>query len=139
MINRKLGEAVEFDHGMTLTLARERFGLYWLRVNALHDVRANAVHEMQEDPCKKAMMHRLESDLLTMDEREITAQWPQDWWQAFRLRWFPPWWLARWPVEYRYLREKQYGKVFLSVFPDRTTKHHGSHMNIHHFDGCLVP
>ena len=28
----------------------------------------------------------------------IKAEWPRDWWQAFRARWFPAWALKRWPV-----------------------------------------
>lgn len=29
-----------------------------------------------------------------------TFRYPRDWWQAFRERWFPRWWLRRWPVAY---------------------------------------
>jgi hypothetical protein len=32
---------------------------------------------------------------------DIEEKWPQDWWQAFRERWFPAWWLNRWPVKYK--------------------------------------
>lgn len=31
---------------------------------------------------------------------EVHEQWPADWWQAFKARWFPLRWLARWPVRY---------------------------------------
>ncbi len=31
---------------------------------------------------------------------EINKFWPRDWWQAFRERWFPAWWLNYWPVRY---------------------------------------
>lgn len=31
---------------------------------------------------------------------EIEVQYPADWWQALRERWFPKWWLRRWPVQY---------------------------------------
>lgn len=30
------------------------------------------------------------------------TQWPADWWQAFKDRWFPAWALKLWPVEYEY-------------------------------------
>ena len=30
----------------------------------------------------------------------IDRQWPADWWQATKERWFPAWWLRRWPVRY---------------------------------------
>lgn len=48
----------------------------------------------------------------TLDEIEV--QYPADWWQALRERWFPAWWLRRWPVQYtaRTLRaEAVYPKV----------------------------
>ena len=28
----------------------------------------------------------------------VDSKWPRDWWQAFRERWFPGWWLKRHPV-----------------------------------------
>ena len=34
----------------------------------------------------------------TLDQIEV--QYPADWWQAFRERWLPAWWLRRWPVQY---------------------------------------
>ena len=30
----------------------------------------------------------------------IHRRWPRDWWQAFKLRWFPKWALSRWPATY---------------------------------------
>jgi hypothetical protein len=29
---------------------------------------------------------------------EVSAEWPYDWWQAFKQRWFPAWAKKRWPV-----------------------------------------
>lgn len=29
-----------------------------------------------------------------------TVSWPKDWWEHFKLRWFPFWALARWPVKF---------------------------------------
>ena len=28
------------------------------------------------------------------------GKWPVNWWQAFRERWFPEFWLSRYPVQY---------------------------------------
>lgn len=28
------------------------------------------------------------------------VRWPRNWWQAFKERWFPDWWIRRWPVQY---------------------------------------
>ena len=33
--------------------------------------------------------------------QEVSVTWPKGWWQAFRLRCFPRWWLRRHPVKYR--------------------------------------
>jgi hypothetical protein len=35
-----------------------------------------------------------------IDSHDIA--WPKDWWQAFKLRWFPKWVLTRWPVIYEH-------------------------------------
>ena len=32
---------------------------------------------------------------------------PLDWWQAFRLRWLPSWWLDRHPIRWRKIRVYQ--------------------------------
>jgi hypothetical protein len=33
------------------------------------------------------------------EKERRTFAWPRDWWQAFRQRWMPAWWLKRWPVQ----------------------------------------
>lgn len=45
----------------------------------------------------------------------IDRQWPADWWQAFRERWFPGWWLARRPVQYERIHVDK--KIFSAVCP----------------------
>lgn len=38
-------------------------------------------------------------DSITIEDRGMCdAVWPANWWQAFRERWFPSWWLRRHPV-----------------------------------------
>jgi hypothetical protein len=134
MQNRKPGEELEVNHGITLTLARERFGIHWLEDHALHDVRNNYDHREHKDLVKQQMVHSLETSILTMDEDEFAFECPENWWQAFRQRWFPNRWLNKHPVKMTYIRERRYGKVFLSVFPDRTTEHQGSHMRFQHHE-----
>jgi hypothetical protein len=34
----------------------------------------------------------------------VEASAPADWWQAFRERWMPKWWLDRWPVKRNWWR-----------------------------------
>jgi hypothetical protein len=124
---------MEINHGITLTLARERFGIHWLEDNALHDVRNNYDARQQHDLLRQQMVYSLETSILMMDEDEFVASWPENWWQAFRQRWFPNRWLNKHPVKMAYMREKKYGKVFLSVFPDRTTEHRGDRMHFQHY------
>lgn len=33
----------------------------------------------------------------------VHRSWPATWWDAFKERWFPGWWLRRWPAEYQKL------------------------------------
>lgn len=40
---------------------------------------------------------RVEEEVCT---RKVAC--PANWWQHFRERWFPKWWLARWPVRYKF-------------------------------------
>lgn len=30
----------------------------------------------------------------------VIVEWPSDWWEAFKERWFPTWALRMWPVKY---------------------------------------
>ena len=51
------------------------------------------------------------------------CEWPADWWQHFKKRWFPRWALRRWPVR----MEKREGVVFQRVCP-----HMAIHQNTPH-------
>lgn len=44
---------------------------------------------------------------------DIDEEWPADWWQAFKARWFPAWALRRWPVKMRevHVHEQIYGPL----------------------------
>jgi len=126
------------EYGMTLSFGRERFGIAWLEDHYLHDVRANTNLYSDNDIREQAIRHRLETSILTMDEDVFEASWPTDWWEAVKQRFAPGWFLKWWPVTYQYIREPKYGKVFLSVFPDKTTKFEGQRVNVHHFDGVGI-
>lgn len=54
------------------------------------DVITNAVGEM---------VMRLSAHIYGRWEPEDVHEYPSDWWQAFKERWFPEWALKRWPVE----------------------------------------
>jgi hypothetical protein len=139
MYNVKSGDELAIDHGMTLSFARERFGVTWLVEHALHDVQANMHEKVYEDQRRLAMVHHLETSVLTMDEDEIVITYPRDWWEAVKSRFAPLWFIKRWPVKLEFVKEKRYGKVFLSVFPDRTTEYRGIHQRYQCFGNTLIP
>jgi hypothetical protein len=57
-------------------------------------------------------IHGLETHRITVNEK-----WPNDWWQAFKDRWFPKFLLDRYPVEYKTISIDQpiYGKVYTDL------------------------
>ena len=61
------------------------------------------------------MVVDLKASVLAMPTRRVLlkVQYPADWWQAFRARWFPAWWLRRWPIEYEVVEvdEQLYGAI----------------------------
>jgi hypothetical protein len=46
------------------------------------------------------LVWNLKTYILGLEDEKIVChrEWPEDWWQALRERWFPRWWLRRWPV-----------------------------------------
>lgn len=56
---------------------------------------------------------------------EINKEWPRDWWQAFRKRWFPQWWLTRHPVRHDrvYVSQQLYSNVCPHLQKEETSTH----------------
>lgn len=50
----------------------------------------------------RGLIVSIDSYFHAIPERRICVhkKWPLDWWQAFRERWFPEWWLKKHPVEW---------------------------------------
>lgn len=46
---------------------------------------------------------------------DIDIRYPEDWWQAFRDRWFPRWYLSRRPS--RFVHKEVHESVFKAVCP----------------------
>lgn len=61
----------------------------------------------------------------------IDEQWPKDWWQAFRERWFPKWRLKKHPVRYKTIQI--YQKTFKAVCPHMTTPQGDNNVHIEWF------
>jgi len=43
---------------------------------------------------------RIEQQVFGREVQRQECEWPRDWWQAFKERWYPAWAKRRWPVEY---------------------------------------
>lgn len=56
----------------------------------------------------------------------IERRYPADWWQAFRERWFPAFWLRRWPVQYVEISIHQ--PRFKAVCPHLRVNQQGPHI-----------
>lgn len=71
------------------------------------------------DYIKETAAHiaRLVVPLLTKDGPPVVVSWPADWWQHFKLRWAPRWFLGRWPVQYE-SRTLTPRAVFPDLIPD---------------------
>ncbi len=67
-----------------------------------------------------AYVYGMPKERIDVDER-----WPTDWWQAFRERWFPAWWLRRWPVRYNTVsvHKQLFGRVCPHIHEPEQKKH----------------
>lgn len=52
------------------------------------------------DHCVDMVVASFRASLLVYKQDPVEIKFPRDWWQAFRERWLPKWWLKRWPVVY---------------------------------------
>ena len=49
-------------------------------------------------------------------------KYPANWWEAFRERWLPEWWLKRHPIEYRHITvDRALNMAFPKHYGDRFT------------------
>lgn len=90
-----------------IVLDRIRFHLQQMvsdcQLNSLRDAEVYA----RVDQWAKALVFGLEvavpGRIVSQEEAvdHFQSKAPADWWQSFRERWLPRWWLKRWPVKYR--------------------------------------
>ena len=80
-----------------------------------------------EDLAGSLVCH-LETYIHGMEDQKIYIhrQWPKDWWQAFKERWFAAWMKRRWPVEYKQIDIEE--RIFKSVCPHLVTDHAQKHL-----------
>lgn len=56
--------------------------------------------------------------------REEVVTVPEDWWAAFKLRWFPSWWLRRWPAKMREIVSRREDWWICPHLPEMARKSH---------------
>lgn len=61
-------------------------------------VRDSIYHELERDPRLHATIVHSFTKLAGQRFPEKRIEYPADWWQAFKARWFARWMLRRWPA-----------------------------------------
>jgi hypothetical protein len=56
--------------------------------------------DFREDVLSRQFIFDLKTFMMGQHLEDIEKSYPVDWWQAFKERWFPKWWLEQWPVQY---------------------------------------
>jgi hypothetical protein len=67
-------------------------------------------------------MYRLRAFAARRMLQRVEVQWPADWREAFKERWFPAWALKRWPVRY-HKRRMEAAEWLHHRFLDRASSH----------------
>lgn len=69
-----------------------------------HDIVAHEAEDMVMHLSAYVWMEVLQDETVTA---KFDCEYPADWWQHFKLRWFPAWALRRWPVRATKVHEEQ--------------------------------
>ena len=80
------------------------------------------------DEVGRGLMIGMEMRIATLaDQRiDVEASWPEDWWEAVRERWFPSWYLAKYPVKYKHV--SVHAKTYKAVCPHLQTQEQEDHV-----------
>ena len=75
--------------------------LYVERFKAAHmiDLRTEVRADMLRDITERLVL-QLSAKVASKKYAAKTVSYPATWWEFFKHRWFPPRWLARWPVKF---------------------------------------
>lgn len=108
----------EFTAEKILVQSEEAF------LTGLKEKTAVGIHD---DYLLRKQIRRMVTYIHAMPREKISVhkKWPADWWQAFRARWFPRWWLRRYPVRYDRVDIEQtiYGPICPHLFHEDQFKH----------------
>lgn len=79
-------------------------GIDWYEVEGIRDEHPKSIH------------HILRAFLASEKAGIHTVRYPLDWWQHFKVRWFPRWLLSRYPAKYR-TEEFEFGVLYPNFRP----------------------
>jgi hypothetical protein len=104
-----------------------------IRINATEVLdRSEFDFSWQVDACIDMLANRLVLTMVAempgvLQERiVVNCEWPRDWWQAFKDRWAPRWFLSRYPVQYEKFSIDR--PVYAAVCPHVRTESKGTHL-----------
>lgn len=94
-------------HESAVQMERFRFAFQQL----LPDVQLRDAVSIESvyDHMIQGFAYKLRYEILGQQLEERVVEYPADWWQAFRSRWFPSWWLRRRPVRFEQVRMRLLG------------------------------
>lgn len=85
---------------------------------------ANAYARTVEDFLTRQTAVAFRTYFLGLGQEKREVEWPADWWQHFKARWFPAWAKRRWPVQ---MTRREF-IVYAKVCPHIGSKDDGDHL-----------
>jgi hypothetical protein len=91
-------KASEFVNTQEVVLERIKFGVRLAASKELLEVNVDEIVEEMSNRVAFFVHGFIWGETGSVHHKEV--KYPKNWWQAFKLRWFPVWAKRRWPVEY---------------------------------------
>lgn len=99
-----------------------------LQFHAIPEENISFSRRKVETSLKEFLVYKLEAYIQGLPDHKIKIdeEFPEDWWEAFKDRWFPEWLLKRYPVKYKriYVNQKIYKSVCPHMITDGTREHY---------------
>lgn len=95
----------------TIVLEKLKFALF--RALSAEEIDATVDVSMHTSFIANEMVVRLRSFIWSSKIDAVRIKYPEDWWQAFKERWFPGWLKVKYPVGY-----KQHVIDFYATYPE---------------------
>lgn len=90
-----------FDEREILTIQLEKLKALILQPLSAVLIDPQVNFSLYESFVNDDIMMRIKGFVWAEQAQRQEVQYPANWWQAFKERWFPAWLLERWPVEHK--------------------------------------